>query len=103
MFKNSLFPGNSAVDDGATPYVVGEGSTFDLKGFVEDAGNSNLIDTDPQLTSLEFTAPNFAPVDGSPLRGAGAAPAGFDAADYIGGVANAEGDWTLGWSTYAAN
>ncbi|MDC0718655.1 hypothetical protein [Nannocystis bainbridge] len=103
VFKNSLFSGNSAVDDGATPYVVGEGSTFDLEGFVEGAGNSNLIDTDPQLTSLDFTAPNFAPADGSPLRGAGAAPAGFDAADYIGGVANAEGDWTLGWSTYAAN
>ncbi|PCC71020.1 hypothetical protein SAMN02745121_02509 [Nannocystis exedens] len=102
-FMNSLFFGNSAVDDGATPYVVGEGSTFDLEGLIEDPANNNLIDTDPLLTGLDFTAPNIAPTDASPVRGAGAAPAGFDAADYIGAVANAEGDWTLDWTTYAAN
>lgn len=103
VFKNNLFFNNSAVDDGATPYVVGEGSTFDLKAFIEDPANNNLIDSDPQLTGLDFTAPNFAPADNSPVRGAGAAPAGFDAADYIGAVGSVEADWTLDWTTWAAN
>ncbi|MBZ5715526.1 hypothetical protein [Nannocystis pusilla] len=102
-FMHSLFFNNSTIDDGATPWVVGEGSTYDLAGLIEDAGNGNHFDVDPQLGSYDFAAPNVAPTDASPVRGAGQAPSGFDAADYIGAIANGAGDWTLDWTSYKVN
>lgn len=103
VFQRSLFFHNAVVDGGATPYVVGEGSSFDLAGLIADPARGNLLDVDPLLTSYDFRAPDFAPRDGSPVRGAGQAPSGFDPADYIGAVPDAAGDWTRGWTAYPAN
>lgn len=103
MIHNTLFWKNSVVDDGATPYIVDMTSTFDLKAWVEDAANKNHIDVDPMLGGYEFGAADIAPKTGSPLLGAGAAPSGLDAADYIGAVKDAASDWTQGWTSYAIN
>ncbi|MEQ1564993.1 MAG: hypothetical protein ABMA64_05095 [Myxococcota bacterium] len=67
--------------------------------FAAGAGNSSV--TDLQLT--DPGAWNFVPAAGSPLLGAGQAPADpwFDAADYVGGFGAS--DWTAGWTSSAAN
>jgi hypothetical protein len=102
-FVRSLFFRNAALDGGATPYAVGDGSSFDLRGLVEDPANHNHVDVDPLLLSYDVAAPNAAPAEGSPVRGAGQAPDGFDPADYIGAIPSAADDWTRGWTSYAPN
>jgi hypothetical protein len=56
--------------------------------------------TDPS----NATAPNLVPTGSSPLLGAGTTPSDswFTAADHIGAF-DAGGDWTAGWTTFAAN
>jgi len=88
---------------GDVPYVTGEGSSFDLPGLIEDPANMNLIDVDPQLTSIEWLAPNPQPRDGSPVLGAGGSFAKCEATDYIGAVKDSAGDWTTGWTTWLPN
>ena len=101
--QNTAFFQNSLKDGGATPYVVSEGSSFDLAAFVEAAANNNHLDTDPQLTSMTWSAPNIVPAAGSPMIGAGAAAPGFEATDFIGAVKDAAGDWTQGWTNFNPN
>lgn len=100
---NSVFWNNSVVDGGMTPWAVDETSTFDLDAFITDAANNNHVDVDPLLGAYEFGAGDLAPRAGSPVLGAGQAPAGFDAADYIGAVKDSASDWTLGWTETAIN
>jgi hypothetical protein len=88
---------------GDPPYVVSDGSTFDLKAFVEDAANNNHIDVDPMLTSTTWTSANIQPQAGSPVLGAGGAASGCEATDYIGAVKDGTGDWTTGWTIWALN
>lgn len=99
---NTLFWNNSVVDGGMTNWVVGEGSTFDVQGWLEDANLRNHLGVDPMLGGYDFGA-DIAPQPGSPLLGAGQAPAGMDAADYIGAVQDATSDWTKGWTEFAVN
>lgn len=100
-FKNDLFFSNAAVDGGASAWVVGEGSSFDLAGAISDAAAGNHVDVDPMLTSTAWGSPDIAPKAGSPVLGAGEAPAGADAADYIGAVKDAASDWTKGgWANW---
>ena len=102
VLQHNLFWKNSGVDMGATPYIVDMGSAFDLKAFVEDAANNNQIDVDPMLNSYDYGG-DITPKPGSPVLGAGMAPAGFDAADYLGAVKDAASDWTRGWTDYSVN
>ena len=55
-----------------------------------------------QVVSYELGG-DISPSSGSPALGSGAAPAGFDAADYLGAVKDAASDWTRGWTEYALN
>ncbi len=101
--QNCLFFENSLKDGGASNYVVSDGSTFDLKGFVENPDNNNIFDVDPQISSIAWESPNAAPAQGSPLLGAGRSVPGFEATDFIGAVKSADEDWTQGWTNYRAN
>lgn len=91
---------NVFFEPGDPAYVVSDGSTFDLKGFVEDPANMNRVDTDPMLTSTAWTA-NIVPSDGSPLLSGAGAASGCEAVDYVGAVKT--DDWTVGWTQYALN
>jgi hypothetical protein len=97
LFKNSV------VDDGASPYKTSDGSAWDLKGFIEDAGNRNHIDVDPKLGSVAWGAADIVPAADSPVLGNGRSVAGLEATDYIGAVKDAGSDWTKGWTNYAPN
>ena len=101
--QNSLFFANNRGGSGL--YVVSAGSMFDLQGFVEDAGNGNLFDVDPQLTSAAWGAPNIIPAAGSPALNGVAPPAAFTGApsDFIGAVKDDATDFTRGWTSFAAN
>jgi hypothetical protein len=96
VIKNDLF-----YKLGDPAYVVSDGSSFDLQGFVEDPANMNQLDVDPRLTSVDWAAPNAVPLAGSPVLGAAGAVDGCEAADYIGAVKDAAGDWTTGWTNFA--
>ena len=101
--SSTAFFQNSLKDGGASPYVVSEGSSFDLEAFVEAEANANHIDVDPALTSMTWSSPDIVPAAGSPMLGAGVAAPGFEATDYIGAVKDAGSDWTKGWTNYAPN
>lgn len=92
---------NVFFEPGDPAYVVSEGSTFDLQGFIEDAANANRVDTDPMLTSTSWVPANAMPRDGSPLLSGAGAAAGCEAADYLGAIK--ADDWTAGWTNYALN
>ena len=94
---------NSVKDDGASAYLVSEGSTWDLKAFVEDAANRNHIDVDPKLGSYAWGSANIVPAADSPALGNGKAVSGLEATDYIGAVKDTAGGWTVGWTNYAPN
>jgi hypothetical protein len=104
LIENTLFFNNAI--SGAQEWVVGDDvAGFDLDAYVHDAANGNIFDSDPMLTSTEWTSPNIVPMDGSPVRGAGA-PADddfFDATDFLGAVEDEAGDWTRGWTEYSPN
>jgi hypothetical protein len=100
--KNNIFFDN-ALDGSGELYTIGEGSSFDLRAFVEDAGNTNHVDVDPKLGSIAWGSPDIVPAADSPALGAGAAGPGCEAADYIGAVKDAAGDWTVGWTNYKTN
>jgi hypothetical protein len=93
-FKNTLLWKNGS------SYAGDDGSTFDIKTWVEDPANNNHIDVDPLLGAYEIGG-DISPRAGSPVLGAGAAPAGFEAADFIGAVKDAASDWTKGWTEFA--
>jgi len=101
-FKHTLLWNNSVVDGGMTPYVVGADVTLDVGAWLAEPANENQIDVDPMLVSYELGG-DISPSSGSPALGSGAAPAGFDAADYLGAVKDAASDWTRGWTEYALN
>jgi hypothetical protein len=98
---DNIFFTNSVADSGASPYKISDGSTWDLKGFVEDAGERNQIDVDPKLGSVAWGAADIVPAADSPALGAGRTVAGLEDTDYIGAVKDAAGDWTKGWTNYA--
>ncbi len=98
---DNIFFMNSVADDGASPYKISDGSTWDLKAFVEDAGKRNHIDVDPKLGSVAWGSADIVPAADSPALGAGRSVAGLEDTDYIGAVKDAAGDWTKGWTTYA--
>lgn len=102
-FKNSLFFDNNKAGTGL--YVVSDGSTFDLAGFVEAPTNGNLFDMDPKLTSAAWGAPNIVPAADSPALNGIAPPAIFTGApsDFIGAVKDAASDFTTGWTNYTPN
>lgn len=100
---DTIFYMNSRADDGASPYKISDGSSWDLKAFVEDAGNRNHIDVDPKLGSVSWGAPDIVPAAGSPALGNGRTVSGLEATDFIGAVKDEAGDWTRGWTTYALN
>ncbi len=70
-FLHTLFFNNSTIDDGATPWVVGEGSTYDLAGLIEDAGNNNHFDSRPAARQLRLRRAERRPDRRPPVRGAG--------------------------------
>ncbi len=100
---DTIFFKSSLADGGASPYKISDGSTWDLKGFVEDADNRNHIDVDPLLGSVTWGAADIVPAAGSPALGNGRAVTGAEPTDYIGAVKDAAGDWTKGWTNYAPN
>lgn len=100
---NTLLFKNSIVDGGASPYKGSDGSTWDVKGFVEAAANNNLIDVDPKLRSTAWGSPDIAPAADSPVLGAGRPVAGLEATDYLGAVKDEASDWTRGWTNFAVN
>lgn len=102
VLKNNIFFDN-ALDGSGELYTIGEGSSFDLRAFVEDAGNTNHVDVDPKLGSIAWGSPDIVPATDSPALGAGVAGPGCEAADYIGAVKDAAGDWTVGWTNYKTN
>lgn len=99
--KNNIFFDNAL--DGSDVYVISDGSTFDLKGFVEAAANANHVDVDPKLGSIAWGSPDIVPAADSPALGAGAAGGSCEAVDYIGAVKDAAGDWTTGWTNFKPN
>ncbi len=101
VIKNSLFFENNRSGGGL--YVVSEGSSFDLQGFVEDPENGNLLDTDPMIMSTAWGSLNAAPAPDSPVHNGVTPPAGFEAAAYIGAIESSDADWTQGWTSYATN
>ncbi len=94
---------NARKDDGVSVYAGSDGSTWDLAGFVEAAGNNNKIEVDPKLGSNAWGSPDIVPAAGSPVLGAGRAVPGHEASDFIGAVKDSAGDWTRGWTSYARN
>lgn len=66
------------------------------------AGAMNRFGTDPMLTSVSETAPNYMPASGSPVTsGAAVPPAELDSdATYVGALAPGCPDWTAGWTAY---
>jgi len=101
VIQNSLFFNNDASGSGA--YVVSEGSTWDLLGFVEDPTFSNLFDVDPMLVSTAWGSLDVAPDAASPVHIGTIPPSGFEAAGYIGAVENSDSDWTKGWTSFVTN
>lgn len=100
---DNLFFSNGLADKGATLYTVSEGSTYDLKGLVEDAGNNNQLEVDPKLGSIAWGKPDVVPAADSPVLGAGRPVAGLESTDFIGAVKDRASDWTTGWTTFAIN
>ncbi len=100
---DTIFFNNSLADNGASPYKISDGSAWDLKAFVEDAGNRNHIDVDPKLGSYAWGAVDIVPAADSPALGNGRAVTGLEPTDYIGAVKDAAGDWTKGWTSFAPN
>jgi hypothetical protein len=100
---NVLFFNNSLKDDGATPYIGGDMSDFDIPALVENPDNRNILDTDPQLGSIAWGSLDAAPRAGSPVLGAGQAVSGFEATDYLGAIKDADSDWTRGWTNWSPN
>jgi hypothetical protein len=99
---DNIFFKNSLADGGATPYLGSDGSAWDLKGFIEDAGSRNQIDVDPKLGSYTWGSADIVPAADSPALGNGRAVDGLEATDFIGAVKDADSDWTTGWTNYAA-
>jgi hypothetical protein len=99
-FKNTLFWNNAVIDAGVSQFLGDDGSSFDVKGWIEDAANANHVGVDPLLGAYEIGG-DIAPRAGSPVLGAGAAAAGFEATDFIGAVKDAASDWTKGWTEFS--
>jgi hypothetical protein len=91
--ENSIFFMNTADVTDASP----EATAFMA------AGAMNRFGTNPMLTSISESTPNYVPAAASPvLTGAGTPPAGLDtAAEYVGALAPGCPDWTAGWTSYA--
>jgi hypothetical protein len=90
--------------------VAGDETTDDIDEavfFNDNAVALGLsIGTDPALTDpLNLDAPDFLPIDLSPVLGAGATPPADDffdpTATFIGAIG--DDDWTAGWTAYPAN
>lgn len=103
VIKNTLFFNNSLKDDGATPYIGGDGSDFDIPALVENPDSRNLIGVDPKLGNIAWGSLDAAPAAGSPVLGAGQAVDGLEATDYLGAIKDAESDWTKGWTNWSPN
>jgi hypothetical protein len=101
VIKTTLFFNNSLKDDGASPYLGGDGSTFDIPALVENPDNSNIFDGDPMLRSIAWGSLDAVPAPGSPALSGGAAVAGLEATDYRGALKDE--DWTLGWTNWSPN
>jgi hypothetical protein len=77
---------------------------WDLKGFIEDAGNRNHIDVDPKLGSVAWGAARHRRPPPTRRRSVMVARSrALEATDYIGAVKDAGSDWTKGWTNYAPN
>lgn len=100
---DTLFFNNALKDAGASLYTVTEGTDYDLKGLVEDAGNNNLLGVDPKLGSIAWGKPDIVPAAGSPVLGVGRPVAGLETTDFIGAVKDSASDWTTGWTSFAIN
>jgi hypothetical protein len=96
---NTYFYNDGAVGD-LWPAAFDE-DTFDEQAEA-DAIASNKLGVDPELTApTSSSAPDFAPMAGSPvLTGCGTPPAGFDASATFCGAIGTD-DWTAGWITSA--
>lgn len=86
----------------ATNYIADGDAGSVESWFLAGTGNQAA---DPKLTgAYNLTSPSFVPGSGSPALSGGQAPADsfFTAASFIGGV-DPSNDWTVGWTTSAAN
>jgi len=100
---DTIFFKNAGKGDGVSLYAGSEGSTWDLKGFVEAAANNNQLEVDPMLGSSAWNAADIIPGAGSPALGAGRPVPGHEPSDFIGAVKDSASDWTRGWTSYAPN
>lgn len=110
--ENSIFfaNGEGGTEHGETEPLDGtagdDDGSFDEAAFLANAARNNQMSVDPQLPdAANATAPNLVPPEGSPAATGAAtpAPAGFDAANYIGAFEPGGTDWTTGWTSYPEN
>lgn len=103
--------GNLAVTDSyfycpdASVYFANGGDAgmpaFDADDFFRTLNSGNVVGTDPEITDLSETAPNYLPMAGSPLLGhSGGDLPGMEATDFIGAMGAT--DWTS-WTSFPAN
>ncbi len=98
---------------GAWPIEDGDGNDdlgFDEEAAITDAARSNTFDVDPQIASIDASAPSYVPANAAIANKATPAfnqdaPSGFGdaSATYAGAFAPAGADWTVGWTAYPAN
>jgi hypothetical protein len=100
--ENSVFFGGPA---GAPDTAKDNDHGFDENAALLDPAMKNTGTVDPQITSITFPTPNYAPLNAAAVSGKATPPAGFDqTATYAGAVAPGDPDpWYAGWTSFPAN
>ena len=92
---------NTAGPNFGTAFVEEDGDAFSIADWFTADDTNNAETANLMLTDPTGTLPNFAPMTGSPLMGAGMTPpvgdGFFDMVDYVGAVGGGS-DWTRGWT-----
>lgn len=106
FFDHDAMAGTPTIENDCDgpPATPGTANCYNELATLLTAEATNHLDTDPMLTApKDPSAPNFAPMVGSPvLTGCGTPPAGFDTTATFCGAVGAT-DWTSGWTAYPAN